>query len=183
MIRLYNGGIRHDHRSTDPIGMILGLRTDHIIYDPYYSSLLQRMPASKRLRPEDAQVLLSLMQILFSDPIVKAERWWRSELKKDMSLEEFETKFPRGSEGHENFINLVCFWETVGSLTRKGLLKEDLAFDTFLDSPPWSKVDRIFRERRERDKQPLEAINFEWVASRAKQWIQAHEKIRRKSKP
>jgi len=38
MIRLYNGGIRHDHRSTDPIGMILGLRTDHIIYDPYYSS-------------------------------------------------------------------------------------------------------------------------------------------------
>src|SRR3989475_5872864 len=130
------------------------------------------MSSSKRFRPEDAQVLLSVMQILFSDPIVKAERWWRSELKKDMSLEEFETRFPRGSEGYENFINLLCFWETVGSLTRKGLLKEDLAFDTFLDSPPWPKPERIFRETRERDKRPLEAVNFEWIASRAKQWIQ-----------
>src|SRR2546428_4861249 len=110
------------------------------------------MSSSKRFRPEDAQVLLSVMQILFSDPIVKAERWWRSELKKDMSLEEFETKFPRGSEGHENFINLVCRLLLEKTITRKGLLKEDLAFDTFLDSPPWSKVDRIFRERRERDK-------------------------------
>jgi len=141
------------------------------------------MPAAKRLHPEDAQVLLSITQILFSDPIVKAERWWRTELKNDMSLEEFEAKYPRGSEGYENFINFLCFWETVGSLTRKGLLKEDLAFDTFLDSPPWSKVDRIFRERRERDKQPLEAENFEWVASRAREWIQRREKSLRKSKP
>jgi hypothetical protein len=145
--------------------------------------MLHKMPASNRLKPEDAQVLLSVMQILFSDPIVKAERWWRTEFKKDMSLEEFETKFPRGSEGHENFINLVCFWETIGSLTKKGLLKEDLAFDTFLDSPPWAKAERIFREMRERDKQPLEAENFEWVASRAKEWIQRREKTLRKNKP
>jgi len=99
-----------------------------------------------------------------------------------MNLEEFETKFPRGSEGHENFINLVCFWETVGSLTRKGLLKEDLSFDTFLDSPPWIKAERIFKEMRERDKRPLEAVNFEWVALRAKQWIQKKEKLRLRSK-
>ena len=99
-----------------------------------------------------------------------------------MSLEEFETRFPRGSEGYENFINLVCFWETVGSLTRKGLLKEDLAFDTFLDNPPWIKAERIFKEMRERDKRPLEAVNFEWVSLRAKQWIQKKEKLRLRSK-
>ena len=97
-----------------------------------------------------------------------------------MSLEEFETKSPRGSEGHENFINLVCFWETVGSLTRKGLLKEDLAFDTFLDNPPWIKAERIFKEMRERDKRPLEAVNFEWVALRAKQWTQKKETTTKK---
>ena len=82
------------------------------------------MPASKQLHPEDAQVLLSVMQILFSDPIVKAERWWRTELK----------------------------------------------------------AERIFKEMRERDKRPLEAVNFEWVALRAKQWIQKKEKLRLRSK-
>ena len=125
---------------------------------------------------------MSTMQILFSDPIVKAERWWRTELKKDMSMEEFETRFPRGSEGREHFINFVCFWETVGALVRKDLLKEDLAFSTFLDSPPWFKVERIFREMRERDKQPLEAENFEWVASRATKWITGQQKARQKTK-
>jgi len=149
---------------------------------PITTHMAGKMPSSKRFRPEDAQVLLSVMQILFSDPIVKAERWWRTGPKKDMSLEEFETRFPRGSEGYENFINLVCFWETVGSLTRKGLLKEDLAFDTFLDNPPWIKAERIFKEMRERDKRPLEAVNFEWVALRAKQWIQKKEKLRLRSK-
>jgi len=102
-----------------------------------------------------------------------------------MSLEEFETKSPRGSEGHEgheNFINLVCFGETVGSLTRKGLLKEDLAFDTFLDNLPWIKAERIFKEMSEPDKRPLEAVNFEWVALRAKQWIHKKEKLRLRSK-
>ena len=59
---------------------------------------------------------------------------------------------------------------------QKGLVNEDLAFDTFLDAPPWKKAEKIFKERRERDKQPLEGVNFEWIAARAKRWIAAHER-------
>ncbi len=101
-----------------------------------------------------------------------------------MSLSDFEARFPRGSEGYEHFINLASFWETVGSLMQKGLVNEDLAFDTFLDAPPWSKAAKIFQERRERDKEPLEGVNFEWIAGRAAAWVARHEReLQQRKKP
>jgi hypothetical protein len=135
------------------------------------------MRGARQPSPQDASTLLSLMQIFFSEPILKARRFWRTELTEGMSLSDFESRFPRGSEGHEHFINLASFWETLGSLTQKGLVNEDLAFDTFLDAPPWKKAARIFKERRERDKQPLEGVNFEWIAGRAAEWIARHERF------
>src|SRR5207237_4206889 len=109
----------------------------------------------------DASTLLTLMQIYFSEPLQKARRFWATELGEEMTLADFEARFPRGSEGRGHFNTLASFWETVGSLMQKGLVNEDLAFDTFLDAPPWKKAERIFRERRARDKQPLEGVNFE----------------------
>ena len=59
--------------------------------------------------PQDASTLLSLMQIFFSEPILNARRFWRTELSDSMSLSDFEAHFPRGSEGYEHFINLASF--------------------------------------------------------------------------
>lgn len=134
--------------------------------------------------PQDASTLLSLMQIFFSEPMLRARRFWRTEIAEATSLQEFESRFPKGSEGYEHFINLASFWETVGSLMQKGLVSEDLAFDTFLDAPPWNKAARIFKDRRERDKQPLEGVNFEWIAARAEKWVASHEKqVQKERKP
>ena len=119
-------------------------------------------------------MLVGLLQVILSPPILEARQFYRNELAEGMSLAEFEKRFPRGSKGFEHFINLMAFWETVGSLIRRGLLNEDLAFDTFLDAPPWNKVARIIKERRERDKSPAEAENFEWVAGRAAEWVARH---------
>jgi len=141
------------------------------------------MSAARQPSPQAASTLLTLMQIFFSEPILKARRFWRTELIEGTSLSEFESRFPRGSEGYEHFINLASFWETVGSLMQKGLVNEDLAFDTFLDAPPWKKAARIFKERRERDKQPLEGVNFEWIAGRAAEWIARHERELQQRKP
>ena len=101
------------------------------------------MPRAVQPSPRDGSTLLSLMQIFFSDPIMKARRFWRTELSEGISLADFESRFPKGSEGYEHFINLASFWETVGSLMQKGLVNEDLAFDTFLDNPPWKKAAKI----------------------------------------
>ena len=135
-----------------------------------------RTMQARQPSPQDASTLISLMQIFFSEPVLKARRFWRTELSDGMSLSDFEARFPRGSEGYEHFINLASFWETVGSLMQKGLVSEDLAFDTFLDAPPWKKAARIFRERRERDQQPLEGVNFEWIAEHAAAWTARHER-------
>jgi hypothetical protein len=132
--------------------------------------------SARQFSPQDASTLLTLMQIFFSEPMLKARRFWRTDFSEGMSLSELEGRFPKGSEGYEHFINLASFWETVGSLMQKGLVNEDLAFDTFLDAPPWKKAARIFQERRERDKQPLEGVNFEWIAGRAAAWTARHER-------
>ena len=134
------------------------------------------MHGTRQASPQDANTLLTLMQIYFSEPILKARRFWRTELSEGLSLADFESRFPKGSEGYEHFINLASFWETVGSLMQKGLVNEDLAFDTFLDAPPWKKAERIFKERRETRKQSLEGVNFEWIAGRAAEWIARHER-------
>lgn len=124
----------------------------------------------------DASTLLTLMQITVSEPMVKARRFVKADIPAGMTLAEFEARFPRGSEGYENFFMVAAFWETVGSLMRKGLVNEDLAFDTFLDAPPWKYAERIFKDMRARDKSPLEAINFEWIAGRAAEWVTRHER-------
>ncbi len=128
---------------------------------------------------QDAQLLLTLMDISVSDPVREAYRWLRT-LQDGLSLEEFEQKFPRGSEGWEHFTTVAIFWETTGSLMRRGLLNEDLAFDTFLDAPPWSKMEGIVRDRRKRENAPAEGENLEWMAMRARDWVKRREASIRK---
>ena len=137
-------------------------------------------PEAQKPTAQDTMVLIGLMQVFLSEPIQRARRFYRAELTEGMSLADFEARFPRSSEGFENFLNLMSFWETVGSLMQKGLVSEELAFDTFLDSPPWKKVARIFKERRERDHSPLMAVNFEWVAGRAAEWTARQEQQHRR---
>ncbi len=129
---------------------------------------------------QDAQTLLTLMDIFLSDSVREARKWWRT-LPDGLSLEEFEKRFPRGSEGWEHFSTMAIFWETSGSLMRRGLLQEDLAFDTFMDAPPWGKVERIVRDRRKQEKAPAEGENFEWIAGRARTWVKAREAALRKA--
>jgi len=128
---------------------------------------------------QDAQTLLTLMDIYLSDSVREARKWWRT-LPDGLSLEEFEKRFPRGSEGWEHLSTMAIFWETAGSLMRRGLISEDLAFDTFMDAPPWEKVERIIRDRRRREKAPAEGENFEWIAGRAKAWVRKREATIRK---
>jgi hypothetical protein len=119
---------------------------------------------------QDTQILLTLMDIYLSAPVSEAYRWLRT-VPEGLGLEEFEQKFPRGSEGWGHFSTIAIFWETAGSLMRRGLLNEDLAFDTFLDAPPWKKMERLIRDRREREKSPAEGENIEWIAGKARAWV------------
>src|SRR5712692_8614340 len=99
------------------------------------------------------------MSTYLSEPIRQARRFWRT-MPDGLGFDELRKKYPKGSEESEHISNFMIFWETVGSLLKHGLLNEELAFDSFLDAPPWPKVERFFRERRQKENSPLEGENI-----------------------
>jgi hypothetical protein len=50
-------------------------------------------------------------------------------------------------------------------------LKEELAFDTFLDAPPWKKVETAFLALRQEEGKGLEAENLEFAYLRSQEWM------------
>jgi hypothetical protein len=61
-------------------------------------------------------------------------------------------------------------------LLKHGLLNEDLAFDAFLDAPPWPKVERFFKERRQKERSSLEGENIEYAFRRSLKWKKTKER-------
>jgi hypothetical protein len=127
---------------------------------------------------KDAAMLLDVMSVYLSAPMMEARRFWRT-VPDGLGFDELRKKYPRGSEDFEKFSNVMIFWETVGSLLKRGLLNEELAFDTFLDAPPWPKVKHFFQERREKENAPLEGENIERAYELSKKWMKSHEKLKR----
>ncbi len=134
------------------------------------------MPKSS---PKDAEMLLEVMSIYLSPAMLDARRFWRI-LPDGLGFEELLEKYPKGSEDYERLSNIMIFWETIGSLLKRGLLNQDLAFDTFLDAPPWPKVKRFFQERREKENAPLEGENIERAYELSLIWKQASQRGRKR---
>jgi hypothetical protein len=120
----------------------------------------------------DRDVLLRVLEIFLSDPVRKARNFWRT-IPDGLTLAELYEKYPRGSEGFAHIDTVFAFWETVGSLLKHGLLNEDLAFDTFLDAPPWKKIESIAIELRA-ERGALELENIEYAYRRSLEWMAAH---------
>ncbi len=127
-------------------------------------------PSSK-----DAEMLLRVMAIYLSEPMKKSRRFWRT-IPDGLGFEEIMKKYPRGSEGYEHIGNMMIFWETIGSLLKRDLLNQDLAFDTFLDAPPWPKVEHFIKERRKKEKNPLEGENVEIAFKLSEKWKKARSR-------
>jgi hypothetical protein len=118
---------------------------------------------------EDLEILLRIMEIYLSDPLRKARSFWRT-IPDGLTFEELLEQYPRGSDEFELFGNMMVFWETIGSLMKHGLLNEELAFDTFLDAPPWKKVETAFLDMRKEEGKALEAENLEFAYRRSIEW-------------
>ncbi len=125
---------------------------------------------------EDAEMLLRVMAIYLAEPMKKSRRFWRT-IPDGLGFEEMLKKYPRGSEEYEQIGNMMIFWETVGSLLKRNLLNQDLAFDTFLDAPPWPKVEHFFKERRKKENNPLEGENVEHAFKLSEKWKKTRRKM------
>jgi hypothetical protein len=120
---------------------------------------------------EDARLLVEMVKLTQDEKFAKARSWYFANLPEDppMKLEEFENKFPEGSEGNEAFSLVSSHFETAGVLVKHGVLNEDLYFDRYFVEPYWDRAKVIVREQRGKW-HPAIAENFEWLARRAGTW-------------
>jgi hypothetical protein len=119
----------------------------------------------------DLEILLRIMEIYVSDPVRKARGLWRA-MPDGLTFDELVERYPRGSDDYELFGTIMIFWETIGSLMKHGLLNEELAFDTFLDAPPWKKVEVAFLSLRKEEGKALEGENLEFAYRRSLKWME-----------
>jgi hypothetical protein len=117
----------------------------------------------------DRDVLLRILEIYLSEPVARAKNFFRT-IPGGLTFAELTEKYPPGTDEFRYFDTMMTFWETVGGLLKHRLLNEDLAFDTFLDAPPWPKVETAALALRE-ERGPLELENLEFAHQRAQEWL------------
>ena len=118
---------------------------------------------------DDAGMLLQLMEVYLSEPVRKARQFWRT-IPDGLTFDELLAKYPQGSDEFTRVDTMLVFWDTLGCLLKHGLLSEDLVFDSFLDAPPWPKVEAAFLSLRKQEGGALEGENFEFAYRRSIEW-------------
>jgi hypothetical protein len=115
---------------------------------------------------EDAWMLLRLMEIYIAEPMADARNFMRT-LPSGRTFAELREEYPPGTREFRHIDTVMVFWETIGSLLKRGLLNEELAFDTFLDAPPWPKMETAIHSLREERNNELEGENLEYAYRRS----------------
>ena len=129
---------------------------------------------------DDAWMLLRLLELWTAEPMTEARNFVRT-LPKGRTFAELHEEYPPGTKEFGHIDTVMAFWETVGSLLKHGLLNEELAFDTFLDAPPWPTMEAaVLSERVERNNE-LELENLEYVYRRAADRYARHQREREPS--
>ncbi len=124
---------------------------------------------------QDARLLLEVAKLTQDESFTKAREWFFANLPEEpINLEEFEQKYPGGSDGSRHFGVVSSHFETAGVLVKHRLLNEDLYFDRYLVEPFWDRAKKIVKGQRERW-DPAIAENFEWLARRGAAWRRKQE--------
>jgi len=113
------------------------------------------------------------MAVYLSEPFRKASQFWRT-VPDGLTFDELLAKYPQGSDEFMGVDTIIVFWDTIGCLLKHELLSEDLVFDSFLDAPPWPKVEGAFLSLREQEGGVLEGENFEFAYRRSLEWHERH---------
>ena len=123
-------------------------------------------PAVDEPDRDDAWMLLRLLEIWIADPMAEARNFMRT-MPPGRTFAELREEYPPGTKEFRHIDTVLVFWETVGSLLKRGLLNEELAFDTFLDAPPWPKMEVAVHSLREERNTDLECENLEYAYRRS----------------
>ncbi|MCL5067107.1 MAG: DUF4760 domain-containing protein [Thaumarchaeota archaeon] len=123
----------------------------------------------------DAQVLLQLNELQQSERIFNGWYFAQQDFKaKD--YKDFLEKYPRGSQGYNDFMAVGHFLEVAGVLLKYGLLSEDLFFETFWFEPIWKNFEPVIMSMRKEFGEPSLEENFENLYNWFVQWRKKQRK-------
>jgi len=121
---------------------------------------------------KDAEMLLKLYELYFSDKHLDAAMWYGTEFDVK-SYEEFKEKYPVGSEEWRKFIIYGMFWQVLGVLADNGLLNTDMLFDAF-GGPRFSKAEPIIKGWR-KEFGPTLFENWELLGRKSSEYWDKHK--------
>ena len=122
---------------------------------------------------EDAQLLLHLYE-LRREPRMREARKWFAERFHAETLEELQALCPRGTEDNASFRMLIGYWDMVASFIHRGILHQDLFFDSGQELLfVWEKLRRLVPLLRQGSGNTLTLRSLEKVAAAYIDWFNA----------
>jgi len=119
--------------------------------------------------PHDAELLLKLYEIRRDPELRRARAFMMSEYSA-ASWDEIRPHYLTGNELDRHFRMVTSYWEMVAAFVNRGLLDEDLFFDTHGEALLiWNKVKPVVPEGRKHIR-PTWLWNLERMARRQQAW-------------
>jgi hypothetical protein len=119
--------------------------------------------------PADADLVLRLYEMRREPELRKARHWFLSEFKA-ASWEEVGSVYLSGSDADRHYRMVTSYWEMVASMVNRGVLNEDLYFDTTGEHVVvWNRIKEIVPGARAKIR-PTYLWNLEQLVRRHLEW-------------
>jgi hypothetical protein len=125
---------------------------------------------------EDAALFLQLLTYFAANEKNNIASNWVFEQFNENSFDDFNNKYPPGSEGYRNVMRVASNGELIGMLVNKDLLSEDLVFDLW-GAMLWDKLEPIVHGAREKAQMPRLFENYEVCAKKYQAWAEKNPPI------
>jgi hypothetical protein len=123
---------------------------------------------------EDASLILKLYELRREEKLRKAREWFLREFKAS-SAQEFEKKYPYGSEENAYMRMVVSYWDMAGSFLVQEIVHDELFFNSCGELlAVWEKVRPFVAEARAAFQNPLMWRNLEKAAEKHIAWMQVN---------
>jgi hypothetical protein len=118
----------------------------------------------------DAELLLRLYDLRREAKLRQAREWFLAEFQAE-STEDFDRRFPRGTEENAFFRMVTTYWEMASSIVNHGLITEEFFFENTGEFYyVWLKLKPLAPEARKKWKYPM-WTGLEALAAKYEKWL------------
>jgi hypothetical protein len=119
---------------------------------------------------QDAEIILKLYDLRREEKMRKARHWFQTKFKAT-SVDEFQKQTATG-EANAYFRNVINYWEMASMFVSRGILNEEMFFETCGEMlSVWEKVKPFLEDVRKNRKNPLFLRYTEEIAHRYIEWV------------